>query len=287
MALGKGLSSLIPQQRKVRDIIRKETGLVPQKTDSILQISISEIVPNSEQPRKEFKHQDLEDLVASIKKHGILQPLVVTEKSDGGYELIAGERRLRASQIAGLTTVPAIVRTATQQEKLELALIENIQRQALNAIEEAYAFSRLMEEFNLTQAEVADQVGKSRPAVANTIRLLDLPSPIQKALINGEISPGKARALLSLKDEKEQLEMFRSMSGREMSVRALEAEVSSKGAASRKGSVRRDPNLEAQERMLEDMLHARVRITRKGEQGTIVIEYHTREELKRIIEEII
>ncbi len=287
MALGKGLSSLIPQQRKVRDIIRKETGLVPQKTDSILQISIAEITPNSEQPRKEFNHQDLEDLVASIKKHGILQPLVVTEKSDGGYELIAGERRLRASQIAGLSTVPALVRTATQQEKLELALIENIQRQALNAIEEAYAFSRLMEEFNLTQAEVADQVGKSRPAVANTIRLLDLPSPIQKALINGEISPGKARALLSLKDEKEQLEVFKSMAGREMSVRALEAEVSSKGADSRKGSVRRDPNLGAQERMLEDRLHTRVHITRKGDKGTIVIEYHTREELKRIIEEIV
>ena len=287
MALGKGLSSLIPQQKKVRDIIRKETGLIPERRDSVLQIPISEIVPNSEQPRKEFNHQDLEDLVASIKKHGILQPLVVTEKSDGGYELIAGERRLRASQIAGLATVPALVRTATQQEKLELALIENIQRQALNAIEEAYAYSRLMEEFNLTQAEVADQVGKSRPTVANTIRLLDLPSPIQKSLINGEISPGKARALLSLKDEKEQLEVFRSMAGKEMSVRALEAEVSSKGADSRKGSVRRDPNLGAQERMLEDRLHAKVRITRKGEQGTIIIEYHTREELKRIIEEII
>lgn len=287
MALGKGLGSLIPQQNKVRNIIRKETGLIPQKKDVILQIPISEIVPNSEQPRKEFKHQDLEDLVASIKKHGILQPLVVTEKSDGGYELIAGERRLRASAIAGLSTVPALVRTATQQERLELALIENIQRQALNAIEEAYAYSRLMEEFNLTQAEVADQVGKSRPAVANTIRLLDLPEPIQKALINGEINAGKARALLSLKDEKEQLEVFKSMAGKDISVRAIEAEVSSKGAASRKGSIRRDPNLGAQERMLEDRLHTRVRITKKGDSGTIVIEYHTREELKRIIEEIV
>jgi ParB family chromosome partitioning protein len=287
MALGKGLDSLIPQQKKVRDIIRKETGLVPQKRDEVFQIPITDITPNSEQPRKEFKHQDLEDLVASIKKHGILQPLVVTEKTEGGYELIAGERRLRASQIAGLVTVPAMVRTVTQQEKLELALIENIQRQALNAIEEAYAYSRLMEEFNLTQAEVAEQVGKGRPTVANTIRLLDLPEEIQKALIVGELSPGKARALLSLKDEKEQLEVFRSMAGKEISVRALEAEVSSKGQASRKGSVRRDPNLSAQERMLEDRLHTRVKITRKGDQGTIVIEYHTREELKRIIEEIV
>ncbi len=287
MALGKGLGSLIPQQTKVREIVRKETGLVPRVRDEVLQIPLSEIIPNSEQPRKEFNHQDLEDLVASIKKHGILQPLVVTEKTDGGYELIAGERRLRASQIAGLSTVPALVRTATQQEKLELALIENIQRQALNAIEEAYAYSRLMEEFNLTQAEVAEQVGKSRPAVANTIRLLDLPSPIQKALISGEISAGKARALLSLKDEKEQLEVFNSMAGRQMSVRALEAEVSGKGAASRKGSVRRDPNVSATERMLEDRLNTRVRITSKGERGTIVIDYHTKEELKRILEEIL
>jgi len=288
MALGKGLNSLIPQQRKVRHIIRKETGLVPEEHtgDRVLHIPLAEIVPNSEQPRKEFDHQYLEDLVASIRKHGILQPLVVTEKSDGGYELIAGERRLRASHIAGLSTVPAIIRTATQQEKLELALIENIQRQNLNAIEEAFAYSRLMEEFNLTQAQVAEQVGKSRPTVTNTIRLLDLPELIQKALINREISMGKARALLSLKSEKEQLKMFHAMSGKSVSVREVEARVSDKGQVSRKGSVRRDPNVLAQERLLEDALQTRVRITQRGEKGKISIEYHSRADLKRILTEL-
>lgn len=286
MALGKGLSSLIPQQQKTRIFVRKETGLTEKNSDRVWQIPISEIVPNAHQPRTEFDHQGLEDLVASIKKHGILQPLVVTEKTDGGYELIAGERRLRASQIAGFATVPALVRSATQQEMLELALIENIQRQNLNPLEEAFAYSRLIEEFNLTQEEVAAQMGKSRPLIANTIRLLNLPNFAQKALVDGQISVGKARALLSLNTEKEQQEVFKSMMGEEMSVRDVERAIADKGQASRKGSVRRDPNIRAQEVMLEERLGTKVRISQKGERGTITIEYHSKEELKRIIEEI-
>src|SRR3989344_8448301 len=171
MALGKGLNSLIPPGRS-RKATRIETGSAGDR-DKIWHIPISEIVPNLEQPRKTFSQEDLADLVSSIKQHGVLQPITVTEKDDGGYELIAGERRWRASQIAGRPTIPAIVRSASQQEKLELALIENIQRQNLNPIEEAFAFRRLMDEFGLTQQQVADQVGKSRPAVANTVRLLD------------------------------------------------------------------------------------------------------------------
>ena len=288
MPLGKGLGSLIPQKKSAfANIIHKETsGNVPNNNDRIWHIPISEIVPNREQPRKEFSHQDLEDLISSIKKHGILQPITVTELDDGGYELIAGERRLRASQMAGLVSVPAIVRTATSQQKLELALIENIQRQNLNPVEEAFAFRRLTEEYGLTQEQVAEQVGKSRPAVANTIRLLDLPEVIQKSLINGQISMGKARALLSLKDEKEQIKMFQSMVGERVTVRDVEDAVASKGQNSRKGSVRRDPNLMAQEQMLEDRLGTKVRITQKGEKGNIMIEYYSREELKRLIGEL-
>jgi ParB family chromosome partitioning protein len=283
MALGKGLNSLIPQQQKnVRKIIRKETGLISDKT-KILDIPISQIFPNPEQPRKEFDHEDLENLVDSIKTHGILQPLIVTELEDGNYELIAGERRLRASQIAGLEKVPAILRNASQQQKLELAIIENIQRQQLNSLEEAYAYSRLIEEFNLTQEEVAKQVGKSRPVIANTIRLLSLPEIIQRSLISGEINMSKARALLSLKDEKEQLDMFHSMKGEKISVREIESAIEKKGQSSRKGSVRRDPNLRAQEELLEESLGAKVRITKKGERGNIVIEFFSTEELKRII----
>ncbi len=211
MALGKGLNSLIPQNI-ARKTIRRETGS-SNDSSRIWHIPISEITPNERQPRKNFAHGELEDLVASIKKHGVLQPVTVAEKADGGYELIAGERRLRSSQIAGLATIPAIVRVANAQEKLELALIENIQRQDLSPIEEAFAYKRLMDEFHLTQQSVSEQVGKSRSAVANMVRLLDLPEIIQKALSDGKISVGKARALLSLIDEDEQLKIFKNMVG--------------------------------------------------------------------------
>lgn len=284
MALGKGLNSLIPQQP--RKTIRKETRTETLSEDTIWHIPLSEIVPNPHQPRKHFSHQDLEDLVNSIKKHGVMQPITVTEKNSGGYELIAGERRFRASEIAEQATIPAIVRKATEQEKLELALIENIQRQELNPIEEAFAYTRLIQEFGLTQKDVADQVGKSRPLVANTIRLLDLPENIQKALVDGTISTGKARALLSLKSEEEQQELFQSMIGEGVTVRDVERAVASKRPPSRKGSVRRDPNILAQEQLIEDRLGTKVRIAQKGEKGSITIEYYSKEELKRLISEL-
>lgn len=283
MALGKGLNSLIPQTNP-RKVLRKET--TPPGTERIWHIPLSEIVPNPHQPRKHFSHQDLEDLVASIKKHGVMQPITVTEHATGGYELIAGERRFRASQIAGMPTIPALVRQASEQEKLELALIENIQRQELNPIEEAFAYTRLIEEFGLTQEAVAEQVGKSRPAIANTVRLLDLPDVIQKALIDGQISMGKARALLGLKDTAEQLAVFSQMIGEKVTVRDVERTVASQGSASRKGSVRRDPNILSQEQLIEERLGAKVRISQKGERGTITIEYHSKDELKRLIEEL-
>jgi ParB family transcriptional regulator, chromosome partitioning protein len=288
MALGKGLNSLIPQKKsKNKSVSNKSIASSSNNSkDRIWQIPISEIVPNSEQPRKNFSHSDLEDLVASIRKHGLLQPLLVTEKEDGGYELIAGERRLRSSQIVGSLTVPAIVRSVTQQEKLELALIENIQRQDLDPIEEAFAYNRLMDEFNLTQQEVADQVGKSRSTVANLIRLLDLPEEIQKALIDGKISVGKAKALLSLKDEKEQMNVFASMMGENMTVRDIEKKVAEKGNTSRKGSVRRDPNIQAQEQVIEDRLGSKVSIKKKGEKGSIVVNFYSNDEFKNLMEEL-
>jgi len=284
MALGKGLNSLIPQQ-KTRKIIRHETGIVNGE-GRIWDVSITEIAPNSEQPRKEFSHQELEDLVSSIKKHGILQPLVITEKADGGYELIAGERRLRASQIAGLATVPAIIRSVSQQEKLELALIENIQRQNLNAIEEAFAYRRLIDEFNLTQEKVAEQVGKARSTIANLVRLLDLPEIIQKALVDKKISVGQAKALLSLNSEKEQISVLKSMLGEKMTVREVENVIQNRPVVSRKGSVRRDPNIIASERILEEALGTKVHITQKGNKGKIEIEYYSAEDLKRLINEL-
>lgn len=286
MALGKGLDSLIPQQPKKKAKKSPAKKKTSDKKDAIWHIPISEIIPNEEQPRKAFSHSDLENLVKSIKKHGILQPINVTERDDGGYELISGERRFRSAQIAGLATVPAIVRTASRQEKLELALIENIQRQDLNPIEEAFAYKRLIDEFDLKQQEVAEQVGKNRSTISNMIRLLTLPEPIQKALIDGKISTGKAKALLSLKDEKEQMKVFRSMMGEVMSVRDVEKKVAGKGQKSRKGSVRRDPNLIAQEQLLEDRLGTKVNIKKKGQKGSIIIEYYSNEEFKRLMNEL-
>ncbi|MDP2692451.1 MAG: ParB/RepB/Spo0J family partition protein [bacterium] len=286
MALGKGLNSLIPQGR-FRKTIRKETSNVSDGDHNrIWHIPLSEISPNIEQPRKNFSHEELEDLVASIKKHGILQPITVTEKTDGGYELIAGERRLRSSQIAGLATIPAIVRIATAQEKLELALIENIQREDLNPIEEGFAYKRLIEEFNLTQQEVSEQIGKSRSTIANMVRLLDLPELIQKALIDKKISTGKARALLTLKDEGEQLKVFRSMIGEGFTVRDVEKEVYGEPVKSRKGSVRRDPNIAAQEELLEERLGTKVVIAQRGEKGAITIHFSSKGELKRLLQEL-
>lgn len=282
MPLGKGLGSLIPTQK--RGVIHKETR-PPADRDTVWHIPLTEIFPNAEQPRKEFPPSELAELVESIKIHGVLQPVLVTELGDGGYELIAGERRLRAATLAGLPTIPAMVKAATRQEKLELALIENIQRQNLNPVEEAFAFKRLMEEFGLTQEEVAERVGKSRPAIANALRLLDLPEPIQKALIDGQLSVGKAKALLSLKSKEDQMRMFAELIGQRASVRDLEQKIAVSGA-SRKGFARRDPNIAAQEQLIQDRLGAPVSITQRGEQGTITISFYSKEEFTRLMREL-
>lgn len=282
MALGKGLSSLIPQQKN-----RSAENASSMDSDRVWHIPLTKIRPNSEQPRKHFSHQELEDLMLSIKAHGILQPITVVERPDGGYELIAGERRLRASEMLGLPTIPAMVHSElTDQGKLEVALIENIQRQDLNPIEEAFAYKRLTREFGMTQEQVAQQVGKSRPVIANTIRLLDLPEIVQTSLIEGKFSVGKARVLLSLKDQEEQLDMFESMVGEKVTVRDTERMIAKKSPESRKGSVRRDPNILAQEQLLEERFGTKVHIAQKGEKGTITFYFYSKEELKKILSEL-
>ncbi len=281
MSLGRGLSALIiPTGRSIKQF---STGGDNLSSEKVWQIPISKIEANSEQPRKHFDPDELAELSESIKKHGILQPVIVAEKSDGGYELITGERRLRASKLAGLATVPALIKTFAAQEKLEVALIENVQRADLNAIEEAFANQRLIEEFGLTQQAVADKVGKSRPAIANSVRLLGLPEAAQTALIEGKINAGQARALLSLDDKAEQLKVLSSMLGARITVRELEYEVAQKRAP---GKSRRDPNLLYLENKLRGRLGAKVSISQKGEQGTIAISYHSKEELGRIMKEI-
>lgn len=290
MALGKGLGSLIPVSKSPAVAPKQTATSVERFKDSerLWHIPLSEIVANEEQPRRFFSEEELEDLVVSIKEHGVLQPITVTEKEDGGYEIIAGERRFRASQRAGVATIPALVRSVNRQEKLELALIENIQRQNLNPIEEAFAYKRLMEQFHLRQEDVAQRVGKSRPVIANTIRLLELPDKIQSALMEGKISTSSARTILSLRSVEEQLAAFENMQAQGgMTVRDIEHAVMQKGPAARKGMSTRDPNILAQEQLLEEKFGAKVRISSRGERGTITIEYHSREELKRILDEIL
>jgi ParB family chromosome partitioning protein len=281
MALGKGLNSLIgDSSSSSRKTTRKQTSLPAHAGEAVLQIPLEDVHPNRSQPRTQFDEKELNDLVQSIGTHGVLQPIVVTEDPDGGYELIAGERRTRASKLAGKATIPAILRSVTSQERLELALIENIQRHNLNAVEEGRAYKQLMTEFGLTQQQVSEQVGKSRSAVANTVRLLDLPSDILDALAGGIISAGKARALLSLESEDAMQDMFASMTGSKMSVRDVEAAVSQKPSKNKK---RRDPNLASIEKELESSLGTKVRVQESGGRGKVTIEFFSKEEFKDLL----
>ena len=292
--LGRGLGALIPPKPAAKpvvsipspvddDLADADIGIRP-NTATIHQIPVHMVDPNPHQPRKHFDHTQLEDLINSIQVHGVLQPIVVTPKSDGRFELIAGERRLRASKIAGLETIPANVRTASEQQKLELAMIENIQRQELNALEEARSYLSLQNEFSLTQEDIAKRVGKSRSQVANTIRLLQLPEAIQYALIQGKISASNARTLLSLPSEDERIAMFRVMLEGNFTVRQTEARVPHKRGRSRTMS---DPNVASAEEKLRSTLGSKVVIKRdvRG-QGEIKIIFLNDEDFGKITRKI-
>lgn len=282
MSLGRGLSALITPSAPT---IAKQTPTAT-ADGKIWEIPLSNLKPSLNQPRKFFKPDELQELAESIKLYGVLEPLLVEEKADGGYEIIAGERRYRASKIAGLTTVPVIVKKLAPVAKLEVALIENIQRADLNPLEEAFAYRRLMEEFGLTQQQVAEKVGKSRPVIANTVRLLDLPNPVQTALIEGKINMTQARTLLALEKPQDQLAMLGSMLGEKITVRELEQKV----ALHQGGSLapeRRDPNVTYLEGQLRTTLGAKVTISNKGEKGTITISYHSKEELGDLVKKIV
>ncbi len=260
------------------------TGRRP-TSDELYQIPLHLIDPNPHQPREHFDHASLEDLIASIKEHGVLQPIVVTQKPDGRYELIAGERRLRATQVAEFATIPALVRSATEQQKLELAIIENVQRTDLNPLEEARAYLRLQNEFNLTQDQIGTRVGKSRPQVANTIRLLSLPQEIQSALAQGRISQSNARTLLSLPTDAVRMELFQAMLAGNFTVRQTEARVGSTRGRRTSGV---DPNLVAIETRIRDALGTKVTIKRdaRGE-GEIKITFLNEEDLNSIVRKIV
>lgn len=279
-ALGRGLGSLIPQNQTITEQV------IPEAKTLVLEVSVDEIVENPRQPRHHFSPADLEDLISSIKEHGILQPLIVT-RTQSGFELIAGERRLRASRALGLKTVPVIVREADEQTKLELALIENIQRQDLNAFEEAIAYKALVDEFNLTQDEVGKRVGKSRSNVANTLRLLDLAEVMLIALREGKISKSHARTLLAESDLIKREELFEAMLGGGVSVREAEARVGvTPRSTSTKGASRKDPNLLAHEKRLREILGTKVDIKESGGKGSVAISFYSRDELIDLLDRL-
>jgi len=281
-ALGRGIEALIPGAGRSAPSSELAAAADDQADTSV---AIDKIRPNPRQPRTEFDEGALADLATSIRTQGVIQPLLVRRTSDGDFELIAGERRLRAAERAGLTHVPVFVRDISDGESLEIALVENIQRDDLSPLEEAAAYQRLMNEFGHTQEQVAERVGKSRPAVANALRLLRLPETIKKDLARGRLSAGHARVLLSIDDPEAQLRAAKQIQTRQMSVRDAEHLASARKSPAARPAAR-DPHRGALERELSATLGTRVRITPKGKGGRIEIEFYSTEELQGLVDRI-
>ena len=281
-ALGRGLSSLIP---------KTGAGAGTETVD------IDLIVPNPHQPRAHFDAASMQELAASIREHGVLQPIIVTQvRSDLGpitYQLIAGERRLQAARMAGMTRMPVVVKEAAGNELLEIALVENLQRQDLNPLEEAAAFKRLSDQFEMTQEQISRRVARSRTAVANTLRLLSLEDDIRASIASGQISEGHARALLGIEDRQVRLDAWRRIVADALTVRqaeeiarALKATAATSVRTVAKAAKRVDPHVRAIEDDLRHVLGAPVSVARGRRGGRIVIRFHSDDELEGIIERI-
>jgi ParB family chromosome partitioning protein len=280
--LGKGLESLIPTGGKTPPA---STG---SHVGGVQQVAVESIQPNPRQPRIHFKEEDLADLAASIREHGVIQPLIVTPKSDGTFILIAGERRWQASQRAGLKTVPVITRQASNQELLEIALIENVQRADLNSLEEAEAYRQLVEEFNLSHEAVAKRVAKNRVTVTNTLRLLGLPDVVKQALVDGKLTEGHARALLALSTQKAQASAMQTVINLSLSVRQTEELV--RKLAGQKPVKAKKPTRSADvndvEKRLQHSLGTKVALKHGKKGGTVTIYYYSGEELDALLEKL-
>lgn len=288
--LGRGLDALLPTDNF------QQTPSAPESNGSeifsgITQIPAAQIRPNPRQPRTRFEESALEDLSASIKEHGIIQPLIVSREESGpGYILIAGERRLQASKLAGLSEVPVIVRQTTDQQKLELALIENIQRADLNPLEEAHAYQQLADEFKLSHEEIALRVGKSRVTITNTLRLLKLSAPIQQALVDGRISEGHARALLALASPQAQSAALQTVINQSLTVRQTE-ELARKLSGEKPASPVKTspaPDILALEERLRNSLGTEINLkTGKNGKSALTLYFYSQEELEAILERLL
>jgi len=307
--LGRGLASLIPQKQKtvaepkedfnyfgtknsdgsLKNELKNGDSSVENGTsakgNNVQDIEILRIVPNPHQPRLNFDQEKLQELADSIKEHGVIQPIVAT-KEGNQYEIIAGERRFQASKLAGLKTVPVIIREANEQQKLELAIIENIQRHNLNPIEEAKSYLKLENDFDISQEEVALKVGKSRSAVANKTRLLKLPVEIQKALIEEKITEGHAKAILALENPEKQRALFEIIIKNNLTVRQTEDKTKEVSVKNHKRMVSVDSETKEVINRLTGALGTKVKISKSGDKGKILIDFYSQEELNDIVEKI-
>jgi ParB family chromosome partitioning protein len=276
--LGKGLGALIP--------------IIDEKDEKDIQeIDIDEIKPNERQPRKAFDEEKIKELAFSIKEHGVLQP-VILRKTKTGYELVAGERRWRAAKIAGIEKIPAIIKKITDAEVMQIALIENLQREDLNPVEEAMAYKTLMEEFGMTQEELAGRIGKSRSHIANTVRLLNLEDEIKEMINQGKITAGHARALLSIDESRERIKIAKKIAEENFSVRETEDLIktySSKAKEKRNNSKNQEinPAINHIEEQLKKALGTKVKIKGDERRGKIEIDFYSEDELERILEIIV
>ncbi|MBI2033878.1 MAG: ParB/RepB/Spo0J family partition protein [Candidatus Liptonbacteria bacterium] len=292
--LGKGLESLIPSSRSKPSSGAEAPPRTSKSSEAVFQIEVEKIKPNPHQPRKDFEKGGLEDLAHSIREVGFLQPLVVSKierETEAGteveYHLIAGERRLLAARILGLERVPAIVRTInTEHERLQMAVIENLQRENLNPIEMARAFAKLQDEFSLTQREIATRLGKSRESIANSVRLLDLPVMIQEALIKNQITETHGRLLLAVTDAAAQERFFQDLIASRLTTRELKNRVRDPKWKKDTGEKDLPPELKDMEVKLSAALGAPVKISQSGETGKITITFYSPEELKNILEHL-
>lgn len=277
-ALGKGLglSALVPSPEAGKGEVRE--------------IEIERITPNRYQPRQLFDSEALASLAASLKTHGLIQPITVRREENGKYELIAGERRWRAAQIAGFSKIPAMVKTVREQELMEWALLENVQREDLNPIEKAQAYARLVSEFSLTQEAIAVRMGIDRSSVANFLRLLQLPEPLWKELAEGKLTMGHAKALLSLERRSDQMRLAEEIKAKGLSVRQSEAWAQKRKGAAPSGSAPAEKGPSPEVSQIEDRLRhglgTQVRLLPRGKGGEIRIEYYSLEDLERLLEKL-
>ncbi len=291
--LGRGLASLIPDKKNASQATAAKSNNTKdylesteeKKSSSVLEVDINLIDPNPHQPRVQFDEEKIAALAQSIRHHGIIQPLIVS-RSGGRYELIAGERRYLAAKKAELGKVPVIVREAKEKEKLELALVENIQRHNLNPVEEAKAYKKLSEVFQMSQEEIAERVGKSRSAVANKMRLLGLPVEIQRAIIDNKISEGHAKAILAITNPEKQRAFFELILKQNLTVRQAENKVRDIEVKAHRRRIVDDPAIKELENKLMGILGTKVKVAKTGKGGKIIIDYYSDEELDDIIRKL-